>query len=64
MAGITAYQALKRLEVKEGTKLLIVGGAGGVGTFAIQIARILGADITTTGTILSSSTYSYLNFQF
>lgn len=39
LAGLTAYQSLQRLGVKEGSSVLITGGAGGVGTFAIQLAK-------------------------
>jgi NADPH:quinone reductase-like Zn-dependent oxidoreductase len=49
LAGLTALQALRdELGVEPGQKLLISGGAGGVGSFAIQIAKWLGADVTTT----------------
>jgi NADPH:quinone reductase-like Zn-dependent oxidoreductase len=49
LAGLTALQALRdELDVKPGQSVLISGGAGGVGTFAIQIAKWLGAHVTTT----------------
>ena len=47
LAGLTAYQSLKRLgKLKVGDKILINGCSGGVGHFAVQIAKAMGADIT------------------
>lgn len=49
LAGLTALQALRdELALKPGSRVFIPGGAGGVGTFAIQIAKWLGAEVTTT----------------
>lgn len=49
LAGLTALQALRdELNLKTGSRVFIPGGAGGVGTFAIQLAKWLGAEVTTT----------------
>ncbi|MFJ7949309.1 NADP-dependent oxidoreductase [Streptomyces sp. NPDC096354] len=48
-AALTALQALRdSLSLHAGMRILITGGAGGVGTFAIQMAKIMGAHVTTT----------------
>lgn len=47
VAGSTALQALRdHAEVKAGQRVLIYGAGGGVGTFAVQIAKALGAEVT------------------
>lgn len=49
LVGLTSYQALHDiLQVQKGQKVLIQAGAGGVGTFAIQLAKVLGAHVVTT----------------
>ncbi len=49
LAALTALQALRdELAITEGMRVFIPGGAGGVGTFAIQIAKHLGAMVATT----------------
>jgi NADPH:quinone reductase-like Zn-dependent oxidoreductase len=49
LAALTALQALRdELHLSAGQRVFIPGGAGGVGTFAIQIAKHLGAYVATT----------------
>ena len=46
LAGLTALQALQTAKVSQDSKVLILGASGGVGTFATQIAKALGAEVT------------------
>jgi alcohol dehydrogenase len=49
LASASAYQALvEHLNLQSGQKILIHGGAGGIGSFAIQIAKNIGAYVTAT----------------
>lgn len=48
LVGLTAWQAFERCNLKPGQKVLIHAGSGGVGTFAIQLAKHMGATVATT----------------
>jgi NADPH:quinone reductase-like Zn-dependent oxidoreductase len=45
LAGTTAVQALRALELRAGERLLVVGAAGAVGGLAVQLARLAGAHV-------------------
>jgi alcohol dehydrogenase len=54
LVGLTAWQALvERANLKKGQKVLIHAGSGGVGTFAIQLAKRFGAIVATTASAAS-----------
>jgi NADPH:quinone reductase-like Zn-dependent oxidoreductase len=48
LAGLTALKGLRELAINPGDRVFISGGAGGVGTLAIQLAVWMGASVTTT----------------
>jgi NADPH:quinone reductase-like Zn-dependent oxidoreductase len=50
LAALTAWQALAdHAAVEPGERVLVLGGGGGVGVFAVQLAAVLGARVTATG---------------
>lgn len=57
LTGLTALQTLRRAGVGEGETVLIHGAAGGVGSFGVQIARLMGAHVVGTA---SAANHDYL----
>jgi len=53
LVGLTAWQSFERASLKNGQKVFIQAGSGGVGTFAIQLAKHLGATVATTASAAS-----------
>lgn len=54
LAALTALQILRNY-VRTGDNILIQAGAGGVGHFAVQIAKIIGANVTATGSATNTA---------
>jgi NADPH:quinone reductase-like Zn-dependent oxidoreductase len=49
LVGLTSWQALRaRAQLQPGQKVFIPAGSGGIGTFAIQLGKVLGAQVATT----------------
>jgi NADPH:quinone reductase-like Zn-dependent oxidoreductase len=46
ISGVTALQAVRNANVQQGQHVLIIGASGGVGSFAVQIAKAFGAEVT------------------
>jgi NADPH:quinone reductase-like Zn-dependent oxidoreductase len=46
ISGVTALQSVRAGRVHAGQKVMIIGAAGGIGSFAVQIARAYGASVT------------------
>ena len=62
---ITAWEGLvDRMAVRAGQTVLVLGGAGGVGQMAIQIARVHGAEVFATGSASSKQTIERLGASF
>lgn len=46
ISGLTGLQAMRRVDVRPGDSVLVVGASGGVGSYAVQVAKALGAVVT------------------
>lgn len=57
VAGTTAYHNLKNINIQFGDKVLVNGASGGVGSFALQIAKLFGAETTA---VCSKKNFEYV----
>lgn len=57
VAGTTAYHNLKNLNIQPGDKVLVNGASGGVGSFAVQVAKLFGAEVTA---VCSEKNFDYV----
>jgi NADPH:quinone reductase-like Zn-dependent oxidoreductase len=65
LVGLTAWQTLIDIAaLQPGQKVLIHAGSGGVGTFAIQLAKHLGAHVTTTASLKNHALVKSLGAEF
>lgn len=64
MVALTSWQAFERAQVKAGKKVFIPAGSGGIGTFAIQLAKHLGATVATTTSLPNSGLVTELGADF
>ena len=51
---------MKIANVQPGEKVLVLGGSGGAGTFAVQLAAKLGADVTATASLKNAKVHTLL----
>ena len=49
IAGVAAYRAVEQAQVAAGQRVVIIGAAGGVGSFAVQLAKARGATVVAVG---------------
>jgi NADPH:quinone reductase-like Zn-dependent oxidoreductase len=60
VAGMSALQMCRLAEVRSGQRVLVHGAAGGVGSFAVQVVRMLGGRPVATGSRLAQATLAAL----